>query len=351
MSIGYCRRRKIRCLLAENDLRGRCQSCIRLRKDCIFSSVGQDRVHDSRPQAEESSGVELLLAPAASLCPVQPALEKPLEDDRNFGSFPTNFSLPVVTIPGGELQTATEDQKTTHHDVIPSLLAHEFAGMGDLGLHFQDCGFWTISTVNQQLCHSNGLLPNILISRSRNTVRPWSWASSPQLRDLPAGLAHIPYTHSAAAMSDSSFFHPVPKTQNWHTSQIAGQSMLHDQINNGGSSTYTPVPAVHQPQRIPEVLPAAFSSAISVNSSQESDTLTRMKVSNYGPTPDSTPVVPFKQPNPFAFQSQGAVLAVPIPGQLPDVEYSHWEGPSKAKVSSPRDIVLIMPNFWSNKQS
>ena len=32
----HCRRRKIRCLVAADDAQGRCENCIRLRKECQF---------------------------------------------------------------------------------------------------------------------------------------------------------------------------------------------------------------------------------------------------------------------------------------------------------------------------
>ncbi|ETS87524.1 hypothetical protein PFICI_01352 [Pestalotiopsis fici W106-1] len=38
----HCRRRKIRCIPYVNDPQGRCQNCIRLKKECTFHSVGQD---------------------------------------------------------------------------------------------------------------------------------------------------------------------------------------------------------------------------------------------------------------------------------------------------------------------
>lgn len=39
---GHCRRRKIRCIPAFEDVAGRCQNCIRLKKDCHFFPVDQD---------------------------------------------------------------------------------------------------------------------------------------------------------------------------------------------------------------------------------------------------------------------------------------------------------------------
>ncbi|KFY46100.1 hypothetical protein V495_02651 [Pseudogymnoascus sp. VKM F-4514 (FW-929)] len=41
VACGHCRRRKIRCILAPGDLRNRCASCIRLKKECNFYPVDQ----------------------------------------------------------------------------------------------------------------------------------------------------------------------------------------------------------------------------------------------------------------------------------------------------------------------
>lgn len=47
--LGHCRRRKIRCLLAQDDPQGRCSNCIRLKKECNFFPVDQQPPSD-RPQ-------------------------------------------------------------------------------------------------------------------------------------------------------------------------------------------------------------------------------------------------------------------------------------------------------------
>ncbi|EED15343.1 C6 finger domain protein, putative [Talaromyces stipitatus ATCC 10500] len=45
----HCRRRKIRCLVAADDSQGRCENCIRLRKECQFYPV------DQQPQPDRKS--------------------------------------------------------------------------------------------------------------------------------------------------------------------------------------------------------------------------------------------------------------------------------------------------------
>ena len=52
-ALGHCRRRKIRCLLDEKDPHGRCQNCIRLKKECNFHPVDQQQPPpaERRPRA------------------------------------------------------------------------------------------------------------------------------------------------------------------------------------------------------------------------------------------------------------------------------------------------------------
>lgn len=57
LDTGHCRRRKIRCALAEGDPQGRCSNCIRLKKECIFTPVdtalpeGKPSVKGSKPSS------------------------------------------------------------------------------------------------------------------------------------------------------------------------------------------------------------------------------------------------------------------------------------------------------------
>lgn len=54
----HCRRRKIRCLVAADDAQGRCENCIRLRKECQFFPVDQQPPVEkkSRPSSRLDAG-------------------------------------------------------------------------------------------------------------------------------------------------------------------------------------------------------------------------------------------------------------------------------------------------------
>ncbi|KAF2721755.1 hypothetical protein K431DRAFT_294106 [Polychaeton citri CBS 116435] len=46
VACSHCRRRKIRCLMQESDPQGRCQNCVKLKRECVFQPVDQNREPD-----------------------------------------------------------------------------------------------------------------------------------------------------------------------------------------------------------------------------------------------------------------------------------------------------------------
>ena len=56
----HCRRRKIRCLAAADDAQGRCENCIRLRKECQYFPV------DQQPPVEKKSRPSSRVGPASA---------------------------------------------------------------------------------------------------------------------------------------------------------------------------------------------------------------------------------------------------------------------------------------------
>ncbi|KAJ9626629.1 hypothetical protein H2204_010017 [Knufia peltigerae] len=55
VACGHCRRRKIRCIAAIDDPAGRCQNCIRLKKDCHFYPVDQNSTPGKRARSGTKS--------------------------------------------------------------------------------------------------------------------------------------------------------------------------------------------------------------------------------------------------------------------------------------------------------
>ncbi|OCL11864.1 hypothetical protein AOQ84DRAFT_286339 [Glonium stellatum] len=89
VACGHCRRRKIRCLLSQDDPQGRCSNCIRLKKECNFYPVEQTNPPDQRPQAtpkmEAGVGAPSASTPSSPRASVTSASEH-VEEYRPYGA-------------------------------------------------------------------------------------------------------------------------------------------------------------------------------------------------------------------------------------------------------------------------
>ncbi|KAK3337110.1 hypothetical protein B0T19DRAFT_60884 [Cercophora scortea] len=77
VACGHCRRRKIRCIAAQNDAQGRCVNCIRLKKECSFFPVDQQPPQDTRQKSASRSSVGPRIASASS----SPAMQTGMPSD------------------------------------------------------------------------------------------------------------------------------------------------------------------------------------------------------------------------------------------------------------------------------
>ncbi|TIA30515.1 hypothetical protein D6C79_09648 [Aureobasidium pullulans] len=84
IACSHCRRRKIRCVLAESDDMGRCNNCIRLKKECVFYPVDSAGGPESRAQTKGSKDSSVI---SNSPSEMHPPGSK-LEHDHETGRFP-----------------------------------------------------------------------------------------------------------------------------------------------------------------------------------------------------------------------------------------------------------------------
>lgn len=92
----HCRRRKIRCMLAEGDLQQNCQNCIHVNKKCDFSPVEQQRAAERKfdcPSKPEMSSAAF----SVESSPPRRSAETAFAQPREFGAFPS--------LPSNELNT------------------------------------------------------------------------------------------------------------------------------------------------------------------------------------------------------------------------------------------------------
>ncbi|KAI4744977.1 hypothetical protein E4T50_04631 [Aureobasidium sp. EXF-12298] len=84
IACSHCRRRKIRCVLAEGDDMGRCNNCIRLKKECVFYPVDSAGGPESRAQTKGSKDSSVI---SNSPPEMHPPGSK-LEHDHEMSRFP-----------------------------------------------------------------------------------------------------------------------------------------------------------------------------------------------------------------------------------------------------------------------
>lgn len=87
-TVGHCRRRKIRCLLAPDDAQNRCSNCIRLKKECNFFPVDQQPQIERRPRT--ASKAEARSGDASASSSSSPALVggQVIEQVDNYNHYP-----------------------------------------------------------------------------------------------------------------------------------------------------------------------------------------------------------------------------------------------------------------------
>jgi hypothetical protein len=105
----HCRRRKIRCLVAPDDTEGRCENCIRLRKDCQFFPV------DQQPPIEKKSRPSSRLeTPSTERSNTTPIASSPT----NLVPDTTETFYPYPTMPMNT--TSTQDIPTYNVGIVQS---------------------------------------------------------------------------------------------------------------------------------------------------------------------------------------------------------------------------------------
>lgn len=92
VACGHCRRRKIRCMMPDDDPSGRCSNCIRLKKECIFCPV------ESSNAGKGPNTSRAVSAPKASMRSVSPTSMHTYPYD-TFHSMPYNAGHSSWSVP------------------------------------------------------------------------------------------------------------------------------------------------------------------------------------------------------------------------------------------------------------
>ncbi|KAJ4297498.1 hypothetical protein N0V90_005390 [Kalmusia sp. IMI 367209] len=189
VACGHCRRRKIRCLVANDDATGRCANCIRLKKECNFYPVDQapepPRAQAGAPKeastgAPPSSNTSSPRHPASMLGSKVDEFRPPFP-----GAVPTNAAVSRYEVP-------SESDSEPHH-VTPTS-----------GMPVQQPAYGYPPPIETQWPPGTGFLPSSSVSESPSSSTGY-WRPSPTTATSGYGSeSNVSGVHTPATMSTSS---------------------------------------------------------------------------------------------------------------------------------------------------
>jgi hypothetical protein len=305
LETAHCRRRKIRCLLAEGDDQDRCQNCIRLKKECVFYPVDQQQTVDDPSQPGSRSGPGSVPSSAVSQSPPELASGRPFERSQQYGSFPSLPSLPSNAPPGFNVPIVPGSTLPGQGDFMPGYAGHGVHDTDSTGVPQSEYAFQQAPTDSQRHWEQVSTLssPNPSVHRARDSMQPQYWRSSPTApsADFTTFPRNAPAASSQISTQDAAFQHHVPNAQNWPQSQSA-RSMSYGHIYEGGANGYVHSPVGYAPQTTHESQPTAVSNYPAPDAIHAH---ALPAVPGHSIAPSGPPMMSFAQPHPYMFQSHG----------------------------------------------
>ncbi|KAJ4356001.1 uncharacterized protein N0V89_004027 [Didymosphaeria variabile] len=196
VACGHCRRRKIRCLVANDEVTGRCANCIRLKKECNFYPVDQ-APEQSRSQAGAPKEASIV-APTSSntSSPRHPVSVLGGKVDEFRPPFPGTLSTNSVS----RYEVHSESDSEPHHMTPTS------------GMPVQQPGYGYPQPIDTQWPPSTGFLPSSSVSESPSSSTGY-WRPSPTTANSAFGSeSNVSGVHTpATTMSYGSH----QDNQNW----------------------------------------------------------------------------------------------------------------------------------------
>jgi hypothetical protein len=120
--VGHCRRRKIRCILAPEDMDNRCQNCIRLKKECQFHPVDQQNITAARRGRSGSKAESALNEGEMSASSSEPGAFPVLKSSTNEQVEQANE--PFMTSPSDDQSITSASQRSFYDYGSTPLSAH-----------------------------------------------------------------------------------------------------------------------------------------------------------------------------------------------------------------------------------
>ncbi|CAI6261138.1 unnamed protein product [Periconia digitata] len=204
VACGHCRRRKIRCLVSQEEPTGRCANCIRLKKECNFYPVDQA---PENPRPQPAVAKEAIASAHNSSTTSSPGHPPGLNENTD------EFCPPFPSAP-------------------PPSVSRKYPMMNDIELdpqhvtpvntlHLSQSSFNYPHAIDTQWPPTNNFLPSSSVTESPSSSTGY-WRPSPSTANSNYGSeSNMSGAHTPAAMSATSAmsYGGHPETPNWSSQQ------------------------------------------------------------------------------------------------------------------------------------
>ncbi|KAK6441353.1 hypothetical protein LTR95_002405 [Oleoguttula sp. CCFEE 5521] len=304
IACAHCRRRKIRCVLADGDDQNRCQNCIRLRKECIFYPVDQQNAIDNQSQSSMRGSSDATQMSGPSPSPQELNAGRPFERIHQFGSLP---SLPSNAPPFNNSPIHMESSDAYTAQGVPGhqRVMHDGFNVDASRIGAAQYAFQMQNNVRPPWEQSSPIR-----SQSQNTERSTNEMSAPHWRSsgLQAQFSPFPVEHTEMSQAGSTpnYAYAPTHPQTWpiSPSHMTGQSP-YASMQDSGQQPYNPNNAMYASQ--PQLMGAH----------QQYASFDMQRSASHPPilsAPVSTAMPAFQQsPHPYMFQQQGSAIDSPVP--------------------------------------
>lgn len=198
VACGHCRRRKIRCLVADNETTGRCANCIRLKKECNFYPVDQPPDVPRAQAVAAKDGVAVAPGSSTTSSPRHPASASGERMDEIrppfLNTMPRN-AIPGYAVPG-------DSEAEPHQTNPPSALP------------VQQPAFYPPAIETQW---QPTILPSSSIAESPSSSTGY-WRPSPSTANSTFG-SDVSGGHTPVTISSTSTMSYGPPSENQHWPQ------------------------------------------------------------------------------------------------------------------------------------
>ncbi|KAF2712003.1 hypothetical protein K504DRAFT_192242 [Pleomassaria siparia CBS 279.74] len=280
VACGHCRRRKIRCLVANEDPQGRCANCIRLKKECNFYPVEQN----PEPQRSQAGSTK----ESSVGGPTSSTTSSPHHTSSVSGDKVEDFRTPF--------STTTPSTIASRYGVPPETDAESPRAPLASGIHVQHPSYPFPHPIDTQWPPTSGFLPSSSVTETSPSSSTY-WRPSPPTANSAYGSesnmsgGRTPATMSATSNLSYGNHHDGPPSWGPSNLQPPTRSMSYGNIEGIPQHYSSPGLGIQSHDYPRRTSPYPYPTTLDTNPS----TLRATTLGSNASAPLSAPILPNQQ--------------------------------------------------------